>query len=150
MDESTAALVQEIVRRESVSLLAYIRDAFPWATKAGTAALVKLRQIVAEHDRAVVTLVKQLARRRVRVASTGSYPSGFTAYNFLSLTHLLPQLVQSERQSLSLLEADAHRVADADLRAAVDQFLAGKRDRLARLEALTSAPPATAPTPAAS
>jgi hypothetical protein len=149
MDGPTAVLVQEIVRRESLSLLAYVRDAFPWATKAGGAALVGLRQIVAEHDRAVVALVKQLTRRRVAPASIGSYPSGFTSYNFLSLSHLLPQLVRTERESLARLEADAPRVADSELRHAVDQFLAGKRDRLARLEALT-APPASAPTPAAS
>jgi hypothetical protein len=150
MDGSTAVQVQEIVRRESSSLLAYIGDAFPWAAKAGSAALVRLRQIVAEHSRGVAILVRQLARRRVPPPKLGSYPSGFTAFNFLSLAHLLPQLIQSERQSLALLEAETPRVADAELRAAFEQFLTGKRDRLARLESLMSAPPASAPTPAAS
>jgi hypothetical protein len=150
MDLPTAVLLQEVVRRESLSLLAYVGDAFPWTTRGGDAALAQLRKIVSEHDRAVTVLGKYLARRRMPPAAIGSFPSSFTTMNFVALSYLLPRLTESETQSLALLESDAARVTDPEARAALDQFLTGKRDRLARLQSLAPAPPASAPTPAAS
>jgi hypothetical protein len=150
MDVTTAKLLQEVVRRESLSLLSYVGDAFPWTAKRGAAALAQLRQIVAEHNRAVTTLGRLLDRHRASPPFVGSYPSSFTAINFLGLDYILSRLVESERKSLSLLEAEVSRVANAEARAALEHFLAGKRDLVARLEALSSAPSASAPTPAAS
>ena len=150
MDAPTAALLQEVVRRERLSLLTYVGDAFPWTARGGNAALAQLRQIFAEHNRAVTVLGRILERRRVPLTFIGSFPSGFTAINFLALSHVLPRLIEAEGKALALLEAETLRATDSEARAAVEQFLAGKRDLLARLEALISAPPASAPTPAAS
>ncbi len=150
MDASTATPLQEIVRRESLSLLAYVRDAYPWTSRVGDPALARLRQLVGEHERALGTLVRLLARNRVPPPFTGSFPTGFTTVNFLALSHVLPRLVESERRSLALLEAEAPRVSGEEPRAAVAQFLAAKRDHLARLEALNAPAPASAPAPAAS
>jgi hypothetical protein len=150
MDAPTAALLQEVVRRERLSLLTYVGDAFPWTARGGNAALAQLRQIIAENDRAVTVLGRILERRRVPLTFIGSFPSGFTAINFLALSHILARVTESEGNSLPLLEAETPRVTDPEVRAALDQFLTGKRDRLARLRALAPAAPASAPTPAAS
>jgi hypothetical protein len=150
MDLPTAVLLHEVVRRESLSLLAYVGDAFPWTARGGDAALAQLRQIVSEHNRAVTVLGKFLARHRMPPGAIGSFPSSFTTINFVALSYLLPRLIESEARSLALLESDATRVSDPEARAALDQFLTGKRDRSARLRSLAPAPPASAPTPAAS
>jgi hypothetical protein len=150
MDAAAADLLQEIVRAESLSLLAYVGDAFPWTAKGGDATLAKLRQIVTEHNREVTALGKLLARHRMAPPSLGSYPTSFTSINFLALSYILERLIVSERASVSLLEKEIARVVDTEARAALDHFLAAKRDHLARLEALASAPSAIAPTPAAS
>jgi hypothetical protein len=150
VEPSTAALLQEIVRRESLSLLSYVGDAFPWTSRGGDAALAQLRQIVAEHKAAVSALGQRMVRWRVSPGFIGSFPSGFTSINFLAFSHVLPRLVDTERKSLAQLEAEVPLVADAEARAAVQQFLNAKRGHLARLEALMSVPPATTPTQAAS
>ncbi len=150
MDLPTATLLQEIVRRESLSLLSYVGDAFPWTAKGGDAALAQLRHIVAEHKQGVIALGKLLTRHRLPRPFTGSFPSSFTTINFLSLNYILARLIESERSSLPSLEAEVAQVSDAEIRTALEQFLAGKRDHLTRLEALASPPSTSAPTPAAS
>jgi hypothetical protein len=150
MDSPTTAQLQELVRRESLSLLSYVGDAFPWTARRGDSVLAQLRQIVAEHNRAVFLLRQLLTRRRVTPAYVGSFPSSFTSINFLAFSHVLPRLIESEGKSMALLDAEAQRVTDPEVQAALGQFLTGKRDRLARLQALAPAPPASAPRPAAS
>jgi hypothetical protein len=150
MDVSTAKLLQEVVRRERLSLLSYVGDAFPWTARGRAAVLAQFRQIVVEHNRAVTVLGRLLERHRASPPFIGSFPSGFTAINFLGLDYIQSRVVEAERKSLSLLEAEVALVADAEVRAALEHFLAIKRDLLARLEALTSAPSTSAPTPAAS
>ncbi len=154
MDAPTAALLQEVVRRESLSLLSYVGDAFPWTAKGGDAALAELRRVVEGHRRAVAALGRLLVRHRVPPPFTGSYPSGFTTVNFLALSHILPRLVASERGSLTLTEAEAEQASDPEARAALSDFLAAKRDHLARLEALgaarTANPAAAVASPVAS
>src|SRR6516162_9553756 len=106
MDSSTTALLQEIIRRESLSLLSYVGDAFPWTAIGGDAALVQLRGIVADHKRAVAALGQFLVRQRQALPYIGSYPSGFTTVNFLALSHVLPRLVDGEHKSLAQLNAE--------------------------------------------
>jgi hypothetical protein len=149
MDLPTAHLLQEIVRRESLSLLSYVGDAFPWTSRGNNAALAQLRLVVAEHKKAVLGLGKMLTRHRM-TPSFGSFPSNFTSINFLGLGYILTRLVEAERPALALLESEAARVTDAESRAALGHFVTLKRDHLSRLEALANPPSASAPTPAAS
>jgi hypothetical protein len=150
MEQSTTLLLQELIRRESLSLLSYVGDAFPWNGRGGDAALAQLQQIVHEHRQAVSTLIGKLLRLRLPLPFIGSFRSGFTAVNFLALGHVLPRLVDTERKSLAQLEAELPLVADGDARAAVEQFLSVKRDHLTRLETIISGPTVTTPTQAAS
>lgn len=150
MDRSTAALLQELVRRESLSLLSYVGDAFPWTASGGDVALAQLRQVVDGHKKAVADLLKALTHKRLAPPFIGSFPSGFTSINFLAFSYVVPRLIDSERKSLALLEAEVPLVTDPDLRAAVEQFLAAKRDHLSRLEAMPAGAPSTVVSQAAS
>lgn len=150
IDVPTATLLQEIVRRESLSLLTYVGDAFPWTAKHNDPALGRLRQIVAEHKQAVGALGKLLTRRRAALPFIGSYPSSFTAINFLALSHIQARLIEAERRAIEQLAADVPQVIDAEARLAVEKLLALKHNHQARLESLTAPPPASTPTPAAS
>jgi hypothetical protein len=150
MDSPTIALLQEIIRRESLSLLSYVGDAFPWTARGGDVALGQLRNIVADHKRAVSTLGQFLVKQRAAPPYVGSYPSGFTTVNFLALSHVLPRLIDTERKSLAQLEAEVHLLTDESARSAVGQLVNAKRDHLVRLEALASPAPVTATTPVAS
>src|SRR5262249_17995018 len=74
IDAATRDLLQEIVRREKLSMLSYVGDAYPWATSREGAALAKLRKIVHSEGEAVAGLGRYLVRKKVPLGFIGSYP----------------------------------------------------------------------------
>ncbi len=138
MNPQNAALVQEIVRRESLSMLSYVGDAFPWTTSRGEAALVRLQQLVHAHRATVGELGRFLVRKRTPVGYIGSYPTSFTTINFLSLDYILPRLAADEARGIADLERDLTVLSDADFQAPVKKLLQTKRDHLQALELLTA------------
>src|SRR5262249_57477855 len=104
MDAQTQTTLQEILRRESRSVLSYVGDAYPWTTARGDAALTKLRHLVADERAAVAGLGRLLTRHRLPMVYLGSYPTSFTTINFLALDYLLPPLIAFEGQSLPHLQ----------------------------------------------
>jgi hypothetical protein len=150
MNASTVALLQEIVRRESRSMLTYVGEAFPWTTSRGADALARLKEIVAAHNDAVAALGRYLTKLRQPLGYLGSYPSNFTTINFLSLDYILPKLVVSERANLAALERDLHAISDKDAHAQVEKLLAVKKAQLEKLAFLAEAHTKTAPATTAS
>jgi hypothetical protein len=141
IDPETQAILQDIVRRESRSVLSYIGEAFPWVGAGGAPALSKLRQLSQEENEAVAALGRFLARRRAAVSFLGPYPSNFTTLNFVALEHLVPRLVEYERGSIAELERSLARISDPEAQAQVAILLEVKRRNLSQLETL-HAPPA--------
>jgi hypothetical protein len=141
IDPETQALLQDIVRRESQSILSYVREAFPWVGAKGAPALSKLRQLSEEESEAVAALGRYLARRRAPATFLGSFPSSFTTLNFLALEHLVPRLIAYEHNSIADLERSLARIGDPEAQAQVAMLLEVKRRNLAQLENL-HAPPA--------
>ncbi len=144
IDPQTQAILQDIVRRESRSLLVYVGDAYPWTTSAGDRALAELRQVVHDETEAVAALGRFLVRRRGTLPFLGSYPVHFTSYNFVSLEFLLPRLVETEKELIAELEADLRRLAPGEAHSQVEALLLVKRRNLATLEGLS----VSRPTPA--
>ncbi|HBI45118.1 MAG TPA: hypothetical protein DDY78_20005 [Planctomycetales bacterium] len=136
IDLRTRTLLQQTFRRESLSLLRYIGEAFPWTVAAGDGALKRVSEIVAEDRGATEALGRFLFRRRIPPSFSGAYPSGFTTLNFLSLEYLLPRLVDTQRKALAELESDAAAVTDIDAKTELEKLLAVKRLHLTELEAL--------------
>jgi hypothetical protein len=138
MNPATAALVQEIVRRESISLLNYVGDAFPWTTSRGTAALARLQELVHAHREAIAEVGRFLAKKRTPVGYIGSYPANFTTINYLSLDYVLPRLAADEARGVAQLERDLKQLTDSEAQAAVQKLLAVKRDHHKTLELLAA------------
>ena len=136
MDALTQALLQQTFRRESLSMLRYLGEAFPWTTAEDAATLQQLRDIEAEDREATASLGRFLFRRHIAPSYTGTFPSNFTTINFLALGHLLPRVIVGQRAALADLERDAAAVTDADARAELARLLVVKREHLAELEAL--------------
>ena len=74
----------------------------------------------------------------------GSFPSGFTTINFLSLTHILPRLIDFEKKSVADLERDLPVIGDAGARERLTKLLQQKREHLRELELLAMPQPASA------
>ena len=140
IDAPTQALLQGILRRESLSLLQYIRDAFPWTSLEEQGAWPKLRHVVDEDAEGIAELGRFLARRRVPLPYVGMFPVDFTSINFVSLDYVLPRLLDEQRREAAALEADLARVADPEAHAQLQRLLDLKRRHLADLEGLAAAP----------
>ncbi len=140
IDPETLTLLQDIVRRESRSLLTYVGEAFPWTNARDSAVRSKVMEILGEESKAVAALGRFLARRRAPVTFLGAYPESFTSLNFLALEHLLPRLVASQRRAITDLERDLAVLRDPEAKAQVEQLLAIKRRDLPLLESLTASP----------
>jgi hypothetical protein len=138
IDPQSAAVVQDIVRRESLSLLSYVGDSFPWTTARGIPALARLQEIVHAHRDAVADLGRFLTRKRTPVGYIGSYPTSFTTINFVSLAYLLPRLAADERRGIAQLERDLVTLTDAEAQDQVKRLLQVKRDHLQALELLAA------------
>jgi hypothetical protein len=141
IDAQTRDLLQDIVRRESRSVLTYVGDAYPWTTARDSRAADALRKLIAEEAGAVAGLGRFLFRRHMPVVSLGSYPSSFTTMNFVALEYLLPRLIDYERRSIADLERDLVGVRDPEARAEVEKLLAVKRRNLPVLESLAVGQP---------
>jgi hypothetical protein len=141
IDAQASAVLQEIVGRESRSLLMYMGDAFPWTTSHGEKTRNALLAIVKAEGAAIAALGRYLVRRRVTPPPLTSYPSHFTTHNFVGLDFLLRQLVEAQRSSIRDLESDLGKITDAEAKAQAQKLLDIKRRHLSELEALRSAQP---------
>jgi hypothetical protein len=135
------ALLQEVLRRESRSLLMYVGDAYPWTTSRGEETLASLRQTVRAEASAIAALGRFMARHGITPAPVGVYPTHFTSYNFIALEYLLPHLIDAERVGIAALERDLPGLAGPEAKAQVEQLLAAKRTHLRSLENLASPQP---------
>jgi hypothetical protein len=143
LDSRTRTRLQELLRRRSRSFLQYVSDAFPWITAEEKPALAQLETLIEEERRATAALAKFLTRQRIPVPYMGSYPVAFTALNFVSLDHLLPILVDTERRAIADLEADLASFTDPECQNEVRTLLDLKRRHLKVLESLAAAHPET-------
>ncbi len=138
IDSQARAVLQAVVGRESLSLLSYAGDAFPWATAREEEALSALRRLVHDEREAVNDLGRYLARHRVPPPPFGSYPSHYTTMNFISLDYLLPRLRDEGRALVALLERDVASLGQPEAQALAKKLLEVKKRDLQELERLAS------------
>lgn len=141
IDVPTAALLQNILRRESRSLLQYVSEAFPWTTVEERGALANLRKLITDEQTAIAELARFLIRQRVGVPHLGAYPD-FTAINFVTLDFLLPMLADHQNKAIAVLERNLAQVIDPDARALVEKILTMKRQHLETLKSMAAPHPA--------
>jgi hypothetical protein len=144
MDAQTRESLQQIVRQENLSLLSYVRQAYPWTTAERSAALNRLQGLLDAEHQALAALGQYMTRRHVPVPVHVSFPVNFTTVNFLGLEYLIPRLVEEERQTITDLERDLPGLTDLESRVRVEQILVLKRRHLTELEALRTPQPVSA------
>jgi hypothetical protein len=136
IEAPTQALLQDVLRRESLTLLQYIRDAFPWTAVGEEETWGQLRQVVHEDTAAIAALGRFLTRRRVPLPYIGQFPVDFTSINFVALDWILQRLAEAQRREVATLEGHVQRAGDPEARAALQGLLEVKRRHLRELEGL--------------
>ena len=140
IDPASQTALASLVRRQAGSLLQYIRDAFPWTTPTEEPALARVKQLAHDEEQSTQGLVRFLRKRRVTPPATGSYPSGFTTINFISFKHLVPMLVEYERNSIATIEKQQDDIIDGEVQHLFHDVLEMKRRHLHSLEHLDQQP----------
>jgi hypothetical protein len=141
IDKPTGDRLQECVRRESRSLLQYVREVPVWVSPADRPTLGKLRALATEERAATDDLGRLMQRLHIGAAVLGPFPGSFTTVNDAALHYVLPCLVREQQAAVATLEADVAHVTDSDARAILERMLALKRQHLPELEALHVKPP---------
>jgi rubrerythrin len=139
IDAHTYALLQDIIHRESRSLLQYVSDSYPWITPEERIALATIQEIIEEERQGAGDLIRLLQRRKLPPSYLGSYPTSFTNFSFVSLDHMLPLLGANERQGIDQLQQDIQSVSDAEARELLQKTLDKKRRHLEVLQSMTPA-----------
>ncbi len=143
IDAQTQKLLQDILCRESRSVLIYVAEAYPWTSRTEQKSLVDLQQLIGAEREAVACLGRFLVRHHIPLPYLPSFPAHFTTINFLALDFLLPRLIEHERQSIADLERDLPAIKDPAAHAEVEKLLDLKRRHLPRLEELASVQPSS-------
>lgn len=146
IDAHSQALLQDILRRESRSVLLYVDEAYPWTTANEQKALTELRRLICAERQAVISLGQFLLRQRISLPYLPPFPMHFTTINFLALDYVLPHLIDHERRSIAELEHELPALTNPAARAEIEKLLAIKRRNLPQLETLVPAQPAASAT----
>jgi hypothetical protein len=136
IDPRTCAVLQEIMKRESRSLLQYVAEAYPWTTPEEQAAQAQLQQIIGEEREGAAEIGHFLTRHRLALPYFGAYPAEFTNANFIALDYLLPRLAADEHRAIAALEQELSGLQDAEARALGQKILDKKRQHLTTLAGL--------------
>lgn len=140
IDPATETILRTILHRESLSLLSYISDAYPWTTAEQAPGLITLRKLIQQEKNAITSFGRFLVRQKITPPVNTSFPAEFTSYNFVALSFLLPHLLEAQKQLIAQMQADLAKIADPACRREVERLLAVKKMTLAGLESLESPP----------
>jgi len=134
IDTQSRAVLQNLMLRESHSLLHYVCESFPWITPREQEALDRLQQINQEDLQAMAVLARFLFKQHIVPAALSSYPASYTTINYTALDHLLPLLIDYQKSRIGELQKDLPKIKDADARQHVEHLLEVKRKHLQALE----------------
>jgi hypothetical protein len=111
IDSPSQVRLQEIVRRESRSLLQYAREVPLWAAPKERPALAQLHEIARTEGQATDALATWLQRHHAGILHLGPYASNYLSLNDMGLCRLLPRITQDHARLLLILETDAAALA---------------------------------------
>ena len=139
MHAETAALLQDLVRREGRSLLQYVSESFPWTTAKNQHVLPVLQNLAKEEQEGTAAIVQYLLKNRRRPPYLGAYPMSFTTINYMSLDFLIPYLIEFEKRRIAELEKDSGLVSEDEVKKLLKSLLEMKQNHLAVLSSLIEA-----------
>lgn len=135
----TIDILNRLIHLESRSLPAYLGEAAVFVGPEDERAAAVLANIQANQRGLVQQLANAVRSRRGRV-ETGSFPMTFTDLNFVSLGHVLPELLRYQRRDIAIIESCAQSLArEPEARALAEEVLGSEKAHLEQLEELLTA-----------
>ena len=133
------SLIRTMLRRESRSLMQYLREVPPWLGIADQQAGATLH-LVASHEVMQLEEIGKLFQKHFHdMPHLGSFPD-FTPYNDMALHFLAPRLVTEQKRLLADLERDRKAIDEPEIGNAVDRLIEQKQLTVRALEELRTSP----------
>jgi hypothetical protein len=127
--------LQDVYRREGVSLLLYVRQASLFASEKDKDLLARVNELADAESAALDRFANYLLDQRLPMARIAAFPTEFTNYNFVAVRKILPLLIEDHRRDLQLLEND--RLAyDGTDREQIERLIEVKTMHLTEMEKL--------------
>src|SRR5207248_5374059 len=139
MDRATAALLQNLLKKEGRSLLQYVSESYPWTPRNAHDGVSAIIAMAKEEQESAAALVRYLTSNRAQPPYLGAYPMNFTTINYMSLDFLVPHLIAFEKRRIAELETDVLIVSDEEAKHLLQDLLHMKRRHVATLMGLTGA-----------
>jgi hypothetical protein len=118
------------------SLPMYLEDAKPWTRRDDQPAQRALANLVADAQTFSLRVAQAILELRGQ-PNAGRFPTSFTAVNDLSLSFLMPRVVQSQRRDVATIEQCVAELASVPLvRPLAEEILGNARGHLDILEGL--------------
>lgn len=93
----------ESYRREGLSLLQYVRQATPYASKSDRPLADRIRAIAESESKCLDVMANELADARLTVPSLGGFPSEHANFNYFDVRKLLPYLITEQERLIDCL-----------------------------------------------
>jgi hypothetical protein len=138
LDAATTVILAKVLRRESLSVLQYAGQAYPWAQENEHAAVKEIRKLWEEDRECIGDLTRFLAKHRVRPPFIGAFPTNFTTLNFIGVDFVLAKLVADQKRAVADLERDLAAITDAQAQEPILRMLEVKKKHLPILEQLAN------------
>lgn len=104
MDQTCGRILEEILRRESFSLLAHAEVAQFWTPYHYHLAHSKLQGMISQEKEIRDALFQILARQKISTSPFGTFPADFSGLNYMALEKILPRLIDCQNLSITDLE----------------------------------------------
>lgn len=139
-------LLQQLLRRESRSLLHYVAESYPWSKAETAQACDRVRAMAQAQAEIVARIGRWLSKQRVPVAFPGAYPMQFTTINFSALHYLIPRLIADEERCIAAADQVFLALSESDARKLLQELIVLKQKHALEMTALQSrtTPPAIA------
>lgn len=131
--------LRQLVRHEGRSLLQYVSESFPWTKAHNEGIRDAITRFAREQAEALASLTDHLVKNHVRLPQVSNYPMSFTSMNFVSLSYLLPRLIDEQQARLAELEGLCNALPEGPTRQLVARLLVLKKEHLARMNAIDPA-----------
>jgi len=137
---TTVDILNRLFQVQNRSLLTYLAQASPFVDRADRRAAEVLANMHANQQAMATRLADAIRERRGRIEA-GTFPMAFTNLNFVALNRLLPELIQHQRQDISVIEKCVAQLEnDPEARALAEEMLGAERAHLEQLEELAVEP----------
>lgn len=140
LEMASVDVLNRLLQLQNRSLPAYLAQASLYVNRGDQRVAAVLANIHANQQAAASRLADAILDRRGRVEA-GTFPTHYTHLNFVSVSHLIPELIRHQKADIRAIErCVAQLQGDPEAQALAEEVLGAERAHLEQLQELAVEP----------